>query len=58
MDGEFPVPQGTVDIPFGDGDFEASDRPPSWPAGGEVVTAADALKADGTRESRPQRGES
>ena len=41
-EGDFPAPGGTVEIPLGGGDFEASDRPPSWPAGGEVVTAADA----------------
>ena len=35
-------PAGTVEIPIEGGDFEASDRPPSWPAGGEVVTADDA----------------
>jgi len=41
-EGDFPAPGGTVEIPLGGGDFEASDRAPNWPAGGEVVTAADA----------------
>ena len=40
--GDFPAPAGTVAIPITGGDFEASDKPPSWPAGGEVVTSADA----------------
>ncbi len=35
-------PAGTVEISIPAADFEASDRPPSWPAGGEVVTADDA----------------
>ncbi len=40
--GDFPAPAGTVEIPITGGDFEASDKPPSWPAGGEVVTSAEA----------------
>ncbi len=41
-EGQFPAPGGTVEIPLSGGDFEASDRAPNWPAGGEVVTSADA----------------
>jgi len=32
--GQFLAPGGTVEIPLSGGDFEASDRPPSWPARG------------------------
>ncbi len=41
-EGPFPASDGNVDIPIPGADFEASDKPPSWPAGGEVVTSVDA----------------
>ena len=40
-DQAFPLPPGTTEIPIPGGDFEA-EKPPSWPAGGEVVTSDDA----------------
>ena len=49
----FPTPAGTVEIPISEGDFEVRDKPPNWPAGGEVVTSADAPQGGGTRGFLP-----